>query len=178
MADPVLIAVGPAVVTGLAGYTGAMLQAKTARQKMRGEIEQLLLRQHDQMRQQRQDTYYKLLSLFYRLDSMVSDLAKPLSKRAFADWIDTFNNQFSCVELFGTDPVREAAAGAKVVIGEIGQEARQESARVDDFINHFAEAYRNHRESLEGTVRDTIEAMRADLLTDGALQAKDRTMLS
>ena len=178
MADPVLLAVGPAIVTGLAGYTGARLQAKTARQEMQGEIERLRMQQRDQMRQQRQETYHELLSLFYRLDSMVSDLAKPLSRKSFADWVDKFNHQFSCIDLFGTDSVREAARRAKVVVGQIGLEARKESAQVDHFINCFVKAYRSHRESLDKAVGDTIEAMREDLLADISPKAKHSSALT
>lgn len=174
MADPVVLAVVPAIVTGLGGYTGARLQAKTAQQGMKAEIERLRMQQHDQMRQQRQETYHALLSLFYLLDSMVSDLgAKPLSKEGLAEWVDRFYLQFGCIDLFGTDSVRETARGAKIVIGVIGQEAREESARVDDFVGHFIKAYRKHREKLDKAVGETTEAMRTDLLADNELSKPD-----
>lgn len=161
----VLLAMGPAAITGIVGYAGARLQARTAENQARVEIDRLRLEQADTARHQRQTAYHDFLLLLQGLDAMVVGLfVEPWSKDAFARWLGQFHHHYGCIDLYGTDTVRSAATRVKAVLDDIGNGARQRGADVDAFVEHFAAAYYDNREHLIAAVEETLNMMRQDIL--------------
>jgi hypothetical protein len=161
----VLLAVGPAAITGLVGFAGARLQAQTAQKQARNEIDRLLLEQGDTARQQRQAAYHDFVTLLYRLDAMVVGLvAEPWSKETFSSWLEQFHLYFGCIDLYATDDVRSSATQIKTVLDEIGSKAREHGTDVDTFVRHFPTTYHDNRQSLIAAVEQTLNLMRHDIV--------------
>jgi hypothetical protein len=157
----VLLALGPAIVTGVVGYRGAMLQAAVSIKGVEAENERLRQEQREGERQRRLGSYHDFLSLMHRLDAMMAGFA-PLSKEAFDGWLDAFQSLYGGIDLYGSDSVREQLAKAKDVLDEIGTEARRERGG-ESFERRFAAAYPAGRRRLIEAVGLVLEEMRRDV---------------
>jgi hypothetical protein len=161
-----LLAVGPAVFTGILGYAIARLQAKATGVQANAETERLR-RQHDEAaRQRRQAAYHDLLALMYALDSLLAGMGPdPFSKAALDAWLGRFQLLYGAIDLFGTDTVRSEILGVKRELDAMGTAARHRagSTRSSGFADDFVRAYADGRTKLISAVNRMIDAMRTDV---------------
>lgn len=160
-ATAVLLALGPAIVTGLVGYRSAMLQAAVSIQGVEAENERLRDERRESERQRRLGGYHDFLSLMHRLDAMMAGFS-PLSKEAFDAWLDHFQSLYGGIDLYGSDAVRGQLVSVKDVLDEIGTEARRQRGN-DAFEKRFAAVYPAHRDRLIEAVGGVLEEMRGDV---------------
>lgn len=160
-ATTVLLALGPAAITGVVGYVAARAQSRAAIRSAEIENERLRLDHREAERQGRKETYHQLLTLLHRLDAMMAGFAD-LSQESFSRWLSDFESASGAVDLFGGIQVRRELRGVRERIDEIGLRARRRDGRTS-FETLFAEAYRDGRAPLTAAVDRTLEAMRSDV---------------
>lgn len=166
-----LLAVGPAVVTGILGYAIARLQTKASVQQSASETERLRRQHAEAARQQRQTAYHDLLALMYKLDSLLTGIGPdPLSKPALDAWFGQFQLLYGAIDLFGTDAVRRDIVGIKAELDAMGVVARRQAGgtRSSGFVDEFGNAYAAGRGRLIAAVDRVIDSMRADVMSFAA----------
>jgi hypothetical protein len=159
-ATAVLLALGPAVVTGLVGYRSAMVQAAVSMRGVEAENERLVGQHREDERQRRLTGYHDFLTLIYRLDAMMAGFA-PLSQDAFEEWLDNFQRLYGAINLTASEPVRVRVAEMKAALDAIGMEACRIGGDAS-FERKFADSYLRGRERPIQAVAEVIEEMRKE----------------
>lgn len=163
-AATVLLALGPAAITGLLGYYGARLQAQTSLEQAAAQTRELLLQHSEGKRQHRQGTYHEFLRLMYGLDLMLGGFA-PLSRQAFDTWLAEFQSLYGGMDLFGSRDVRALMPAMRNALDQIGLQAQRDRGSAP-FEERFAAAYRRDRGRISDAMTAITDAMRADVFRD------------
>jgi len=133
--ETVLLALGPAAITGLLGAFVARLQTRTNIRQAELVTERLRLQQAESRRQRREKAYNDFPGLMYRLDAMVGGVGT-LSKDSLDRWLLDFQILYGGIELFGEAHARDRLPAVLDAMNAIGSQARR--ARSQPFEQSFA----------------------------------------
>lgn len=166
-----IVTAGASVVVSALGYTTTYLvqrkstnaaianareQASVELARVDAENKRLRQEHREAERQNRQDTYHRMLAVLDRFDTLATGYAP--SNEQLEDALSEFNFLSGGIELFGTEGVKKAMAPVSRLFEEAGAAMRPE-----DKVASFRSGYLPLRGSLNEARRDLVKAMGKDI---------------
>jgi hypothetical protein len=145
----VLVAIGPAGITGLLGYYGAKRTADTAERQANAPLAQITLQRALEDQRQRQEAYHDLVDKLRDFETAEGRVAATTPE--IARWRYQFDHVLNGVRLFGAGEVPAAAEHASEVV-----HAMLTSRDTD-------RAFLEGRADLQSAHAALVEAMRQDV---------------
>lgn len=155
----VLIAIGPAAVTGFVAWFGARYQRDTSLAETDQATLRLRVEHAENERQHRQGVYHDFLKLLNAQDAMMSGWA-PLDEQRYNEWLGAHYALFQGIHLFGDQLVRDALSPLTALLSEVGGEAGRGDPSVP-FHERMKSAYLKRRAEIIVAEAGLTEAMRA-----------------
>lgn len=153
-----------AAITGTAGYGGARLQGKAARDQSRAQVAQATADRDLTALEKRQAAYHDLLDAVRGLHLLVYGEPPPTTE-TFATWNSGYQHLLNGVGLVGVPAVRDAATAFDGVLRTLGD-------NVPDGPSGFAQGLQHGYGAIESELtecfRVMMDAMSADVAPEGS----------
>jgi hypothetical protein len=157
----VLLALGPATITGLVGYFAVRFQRDTSKAETEAATERLRVEYEEKERARRQDAYHDFLILLEEHDAMMTGYA-PRDDAAYRDFRNRFYAGYQGIHLFGAEEVRDAVGGVAGALGDLALHA-QETAEGKPLVQAMAAVYSAHVQEITAQTALLTMAMRDDV---------------